>query len=129
VNFDPAWGWARVQVIHASPDTPEIDLLSNNAVAMDGLLYGDGLFTGISFAPGTYNFSVARSNKIAIDSQPNPVYINLPNMGLAPNTLYTIIAIGLRENIHALVLTDHIPVPPPPTATPIPTWTPTPVVQ
>lgn len=129
VNFDPSYGWARVQVIHASPDTPQIDLWSNNTIAMDGLLYGDGLFTGISFAPGSYNFAIARSNKIAIVSQPSPVYVNLPNTPLAPNTLYTIIAIGMRENIHSLVLVDPIPLPPPPTATPLPTWTPTPVVQ
>jgi hypothetical protein len=135
VNFDAVWGRARVQVIHASPDTPRIDLVANNFVAMDGLLYGDGLFTGISFAPGTYNFSIVASPANlagTLTPQPTPtvqptptiqpVFINIPNMPLAGNTLYTLIVIGLRENLHPLVLTDAIPLPPPPT----PTWTPTP---
>jgi len=135
VNFDPAWGRARVQVIHASPDTPKIDLLTNNVVAMDGLLYGDGLFTGITFAPGTYNLAVVRSNQLVGTAdataavQPAPVFIDMPGTPLAGNTLYTVIAIGLRENIHPLVLVDAIPLPPPPTPTLVPTWTPTPFGQ
>jgi hypothetical protein len=139
VNFDPVWGRARVQVIHASPDTPRIDLVANNFVAMDGLLYGDGLFTGISFAPGAYNLSIVASPANlagTLTPQPTPtvqptpgarpVFINIPNMPLAGNTLYTLIVVGLRQDIHPLVLTDVIPLPPPPSPTPVPTWTPTP---
>lgn len=133
VNFDPVWGRARVQIIHASPDTPRIDLVANNLVVMDGLLYGDGLFTGVSFAPGAYNLSIVASPANLAGTltpqptptwqpspTPRPIFINIPNMPLAGNTLYTVIVIGLRQDIHPLVLTDTIPLPPPPT------WTPTP---
>ncbi|MEP7287635.1 MAG: DUF4397 domain-containing protein [Chloroflexota bacterium] len=101
-NFSPSDGLARVQLIHASPDAGPITMSFNGQTALESLLYGDGLFTGIDALAGSYNIAVATTQRTP------PVVINLSNMGLAGNTLYTIVTVGLLKDIHPLILVDPL---------------------
>jgi len=99
-NIDSTVGMARVQLIHAAPETGAIDLLLNNQVTVNALLYGDGLLTGFNVQAGTYNLRIVPTDR----SQ--PVLVEMPNTALAPNTLYTLILTGTTSNLHPLLLAD-----------------------
>lgn len=94
---DLAEGQARVQVIHASPDAPAVDI----AVAGGPVLVGDLSFPDASGAldvdAGTYDLEVrpAGTEDVALD---------LPGVALEAGMVYDILAIGLLEDGSLTVL-------------------------
>jgi LPXTG-motif cell wall-anchored protein len=90
---------ARVRVVHASPDAPAVDVWVNGAVA-----FSNAPFTGITdyakLEPGTYNVQVSPTGAT------EPIVIDA-DLDLATMTDYTVVAVGMLENIEPLVLIDN----------------------
>jgi hypothetical protein len=89
---------ARVRVVHASPDAPAVDVLVN-----DGAAFTNAPFKGItdyaSLDTGTYNIKVVPTGAT------EPVVIEA-DLALEAKD-YTVVAVGLLENIEPLVLIDN----------------------
>lgn len=90
-------GKARVQVIHASPDSLPVDVRSGDNVVVKGLGFARASAT-LNLDPGNYNLAVVPSGAAA------PVVINLANTALNADTIYTVIAINTQDKIQSLVL-------------------------
>ena len=82
---------ARVRVVHASPDAPAVDVWVNGSVA-----FSNAPFTGITdyaaLEPGTYNVQVSPTGAT------EPIVIDA-DLDLATQTDYTVVAVGMLENI------------------------------
>jgi hypothetical protein len=91
-------GQARVRVVHASPDAPAVDVLVN-----DGVAFSNAPFKGITdyaaLDTGTYNVKVVPTGATS------PVVIEA-DLALEAQD-YTVVAVGLLENIEPLVLVDN----------------------
>lgn len=92
---------ADVRVVHASPDSPTVDVIANNDFAnplVDALSYPD--FTPfLSVPPATYNIKVvddATQSVIAIDA----------DLALAAGIFYNVLAVDTFTNIAAFIATD-----------------------
>ena len=89
---------ARVRVVHASPDAPAVDVLVN-----DGVAFSNAPFKGITdyaaLDTGTYNVKVVPTGATM------PVVIEA-DLDLEAKD-YTVVAVGLLENIEPLVLVDN----------------------
>jgi hypothetical protein len=89
---------ARVRVVHASPDAPAVDILVN-----DGVAFSNAPFKGITgyaaLNTGTYNVKVVPTGATT------PVVIEA-DLSLEAKD-YTVVAVGLLENIEPLVLVDN----------------------
>jgi hypothetical protein len=89
---------ARVRVVHASPDAPAVDILVN-----DGVAFSNAPFKGITgyaaLDTGTYNVKVVPTGATT------PVVIEA-DLSLEAKD-YTVVAVGLLENIEPLVLIDN----------------------
>jgi hypothetical protein len=89
---------ARVRVVHASPDAPAVDVWVN-----DGAAFTNAPFQGItdyaSLDVGTYNIKVVPAGAT------EPVVIEA-DLSLEAQD-YTVVAVGLLENIEPLVLVDN----------------------
>jgi hypothetical protein len=91
---------ARIRVIHASPDAPAVDVCANGSVAFSNA----GFPSATSYASldsGTYAVRVVPAN--AGCSSPGVIDANIPLIG---GTDVTVMAVGLLDNIEAIVLTD-----------------------
>lgn len=96
-GFFPRAGYARIRVVHASPDAPAVD------VAVKG---GPVLFAGLPFprassylsvAAGTYDLEVRAAGT-------DTVALSLPGVELEPGKVYTVFAVGsLREGTLTVV--------------------------
>jgi hypothetical protein len=88
----------RVRVVHASPDAPAVDILVN-----DGVAFSNAPFKGITgyaaLDTGTYNVKVVPTGATT------PVVIEA-DLGIEAKD-YTVVAVGLLENIEPLVLVDN----------------------
>jgi hypothetical protein len=89
---------ARVRVVHASPDAPAVDVWVN-----DGIAFSNAPFKGITdyaaLDTGTYNV------KVVPNGATEPVVIEA-DLALEAKD-YTVVAVGLLENIEPLVLVDN----------------------
>jgi hypothetical protein len=89
---------ARVRVVHASPDAPAVDVLVN-----DGVAFSNAPFQGITdyaaLDTGAYNVKVVPTGATT------PVVIEA-DLSLEAED-YTVVAVGLLENIEPLVLVDN----------------------
>jgi len=89
---------ARVRVVHASPDAPAVDVWVN-----DGIAFSNAPFKGITdyaaLDTGTYNVKVVPTGAT------EPVVIEA-DLDLEAKD-YTVVAVGLLENIEPLVLVDN----------------------
>ena len=96
---------AGVRVIHASPNTPAVDVYVNTLPGAGAPAIEDLAFTqGTSYVPlptGTYDFRVTPANATT------PVAINATGVAIDGNTDYTIAAIDFFNNIRPLVLVDN----------------------
>ncbi len=92
-------GMARVRVVHASPDAPAVDVWVNGNVAFAGAPF-KGITDYASLEPATYNVQVVPAGAT------EPVVIEA-DLGLSANTDYTVVAVGLLDNIEPLVLVDN----------------------
>lgn len=96
-GFFPRAGYARIRVVHTSPDAPAVD------VAVKG---GPVLFAGLPFpqaspylsvAAGTYDLEVRAAGTAT-------VALSLPGVRLEPGKVYTVFAVGsLREGTLTVV--------------------------
>ncbi len=94
---------ANVRVIHASPDTPAVDVVANDnfsAPLVEDLTFAN--FTPfVSIPPGPYNIKVTGAN--------NPGIIPIDfNATLAAGTAYSVYAIGPLATLQQLVLVDDL---------------------
>jgi LPXTG-motif cell wall-anchored protein len=90
---------ARVRVVHASPDAPAVDVWVNGAVAFSNAPF-EGITDYAELAAGTYNVQVSPTGAT------EPIVIDA-DLDLAAGTDYTVVAVGLLENIEPLVLVDN----------------------
>jgi hypothetical protein len=88
-----------LQVIHASPDAPAVDIVVDGDVLVPGLAFPDA--TGFVEVPGsTYNVSVT------VAGNPGAVAIGPVNLDLIPGVRYSVFAVGELAAIEPLILTD-----------------------
>ncbi len=94
---------ANVQVIHASPDAPGVDLLVDNVVVNTAPLEFPNNTGYLELNPGTRNIKVNASGTTAtvIDA----------NLILAANTFYSVFAVDFLNNISPIVLEDDLTAP------------------
>ncbi|MGD2040576.1 MAG: DUF4397 domain-containing protein, partial [Anaerolineae bacterium] len=90
---------SRVRVVHASPDAPAVDVWVNGAVAFSNAPF-EGITDYAELAAGTYNVQVSPTGAT------EPIVIDA-DLDLAAGTDYTVVAVGLLENIEPLVLVDN----------------------
>ena len=90
--------YARVRVIHASPDAPAVDVWVNGAPAFTNLSF-KGITSYARLRAGTYHIQVVPHGVTS------PVVIDA-TLTLGKRTDYTIMAIGVLAHIHPLVLVD-----------------------
>jgi hypothetical protein len=88
-----------LQVIHASPDAPAVDIVVDGGVLVPGLAFPEA--TGFVEVPGsTYNVAVT------VAGNPGAVAIGPVDLDLDPGVRYSVFAIGELAAIEPLILTD-----------------------
>lgn len=88
-----------LQVVHASPDAPAVDVVVDGNVLVPNLPFP--VATGFLEVPaGTYNVSVT------VAGNPGAVAIGPVDLDLAPGVRYSVLAVGELANIEPLILTD-----------------------
>ncbi len=92
-------GMARVRVVHASPDAPAVDVWVNGTVAFSNAPF-KGVTDYSALDPATYKVQVSPTGAT------EPIVIDA-DLTLAAGTDYTVVAVGLLENIEPLVLVDN----------------------
>jgi hypothetical protein len=90
---------ARVRVVHASPDAPAVDVWVNGAVAFSNAPF-QGITDYAELEPGTYNVQVSPTGAT------EPIVIDA-DLDLETKTDYTVVAVGMLEDIEPLVLVDN----------------------
>ncbi|RYY95042.1 MAG: DUF4397 domain-containing protein [Chitinophagaceae bacterium] len=95
-------GTARVNVVHASPNAPNVDVRVNNAVALSNVAYGT--------ASGYSNVTAGNTN-IKISPTGTTTYVIDANVGLAANGAYSVFAIDSVSRIKAAVVADDLTAP------------------
>ena len=89
---------SRVQVFHASPDAPAVDVLVNGATAISSLDYKQGS-AAIRLDNGDYEIQVDGITPGGPATVIGPV-----TLGFAANTLYRVIAVNDVANIEPIIL-------------------------
>jgi hypothetical protein len=88
-----------LQVIHASPDAPAVDIVVDGGVLVPGLAYPDA--TGFVEVPSdTYNVAVT------VAGNPGAIAIGPVDLDLAAGVRYSVFAVGELAAIEPLILTD-----------------------
>ena len=90
---------ARLQVVHASPDAPAVDIRVNGDVLIPGLEFPNA--TGfVEVAPDTYSVSVT------VAGNPGAIAIGPVDLTLEPGVRYSVLAVGELAAIEPLILDD-----------------------
>jgi hypothetical protein len=89
-----------VQVLHASPNAPSVDVLVNGEVALNGVDYKDSSGWG-DFEAGTYSVDVQ-----GILPDGNAAVIGPADLPFEADTINTVVALNDVQNIEPLVLTQ-----------------------
>jgi hypothetical protein len=89
---------SRVRAVHASPDAPAVDILVNDKAAFTNAPF-KGITQYANLDSGTYNFKVVPTGA----TEPVVIEADLALEGQD----YTIVALGMLENIEPLVLVDN----------------------
>jgi hypothetical protein len=90
---------AAVQVVHASPDAPLVDILVNGGELVTDLAFP--VATGfVEVPPDTYTVAVT------VADNPGAVAIGPVDLPLAAGTQYSVLAVGELAAIEPLILTD-----------------------
>jgi hypothetical protein len=95
-NSGPA-GEARVRVVHASPDAPDVDVLVDGAPVLTGVPY---------LAASEYLEVAPGSRKLAVNAAGTATTVIDADVILVDGTDYTVIASGLLDAIEPIVLQD-----------------------
>jgi hypothetical protein len=88
----------RVQVVHASPDAPAVDVLVNGATAISDLDYKEAS-AAVGLEVGSYDIQVDGITPGGPATVIGPV-----NLAFAADTLYSVIAVGDVSNIEPVIL-------------------------
>ncbi|HNP65274.1 MAG TPA: DUF4397 domain-containing protein [Woeseiaceae bacterium] len=88
-----------LQVVHASPDAPAVDIVVDGSVLVPGLEFPDAT-DFVEVSGGTYNVSVT------VAGNPGAIAIGPVDLELAAGTRYSVLAVGELATIEALVLSD-----------------------
>lgn len=97
---DPPAPSTTVQVLHASPDAPAVDVLVNGEVALSGVDYKDSSGWG-DLDAGTYSIEVQ-----GILPGGNASVIGPADLTFDADTINTVVALNDVQNIEPLVLTQ-----------------------
>ena len=89
-----------LQVLHASPDAPAVDVLVDDAVALEGVDYKDGSGR-LVLEEGTYSIAVE-----GILPDGNAAVIGPVDLDFTGDTIYTIAALGNAAAIEPVVVTQ-----------------------
>ena len=90
---------ARLQVVHASPDAPAVDVRVNGDVLIPGLEFPNA--TGfVEVAPDTYSVSVT------VAGNPGAIAIGPVDLTLEPGVRYSVLAVNELAAIEPLILND-----------------------
>lgn len=89
-----------VQIVHASPDAPAVDVLLNGEVALTGVDYKDSSGWG-DFDAGTYSVEVQ-----GILPGGNAAVIGPADLTFEADTINTVVALNDVQNIEPIVLTQ-----------------------
>jgi Domain of unknown function (DUF4397) len=88
-----------LQVVHASPDAPNVDVIVDGSALVTDLAYPDA--TGFVEVPtGTYNVTVTAAG------DPGVVAIGPVDLDLPAGVRHSVLAVGPLASIEALILTD-----------------------
>ncbi len=88
-----------LQVVHASPDAPAVDVIVDGGVLVPSLAFPDAT-DFVEVAGGTYNVSVT------VAGNPGAIAIGPVDLDLAAGSRYSVLAVGELAAIEALVLDD-----------------------
>ena len=88
-----------LQVVHASPDAPAVDVIVDGNVLVPGLEFPDAT-PFVEVPGGTYNVTVTVANN------PGAIAIGPVDLDLDSGTRYSVFAVGELANIEALILAD-----------------------
>jgi hypothetical protein len=91
---------ARIRIVHASPDAPNVDIWVNGAVAVSNLAFNNAT-DYIALPAGDYDIAVTPTGGTAADAV---IEATLP---LAAGKDYTVAAVGQVADIEPLVLEDN----------------------
>ena len=90
---------ARLQIVHASPDAPAVDVRVNGDVLIPGLEFPNA--TGfVEVAPDTYSVSVT------VAGNPGAIAIGPVDLTFEPGVRYSVLAVNELAAIEALILDD-----------------------
>jgi hypothetical protein len=90
-------GEARVRVVHASPDAPDVDVLLNDAEVLGDVPY---------LTASDYLDTPAGDQKLEVNAAGTATTLIDTDVSLVDGTDYTVIASGLVEAIEPIVLQD-----------------------
>jgi hypothetical protein len=106
IDRTPTNGGVRVQVIHAVPDGPAVDVLATgieNPLLVGGLAYPNGTDSALNLASGIYNLAVVPSGA------QSPILLDLREVVLEADTIYTLYAAGRMNGLRAVILSSKTP--------------------
>lgn len=99
---------ARVRVVHASPDTPAVDIFVNGVRAFKGLAFKESTnYAGL--AAGLYQLQAVPAGKTLAQG---PMIIST-TAKLEAGKDYSVVGVGLQKNIEPLLLMDDNSLPDP----------------
>lgn len=99
-RLDPK-GNARIDVIHAAPDTAAIDVLINGGAVIRTLSFGRKNLVPLE-VPALDPVDI----QITLADQTDQIVLDQPDFRLESGTIYTILAVGTAGNLRAIVLTS-----------------------
>ncbi|MCQ9280577.1 DUF4397 domain-containing protein [Priestia aryabhattai] len=103
-DMNVAKGKSKIRIAHFSPDAPAVNV---------GINHGPTLFKDTTFKQmtnysevdaGTYDLTIATS-------QDNKKILEIPNLNLEANTVYTVLAINKADSLETLLLKDNTAMP------------------
>lgn len=93
---------ARVMVVHASPDAPNVDVRINNSVALTNVAYpANSPYTAVAAGNANIKISPAGTTTYVIDA----------TVPLSANTSYSVFAIDSVSKVKPAVVTDNLTAP------------------
>lgn len=95
-------GSAKVRVVHASPDAPPVNVQVNGSPAFTDVPFGT-VSDYTELPPATYN--------VSIEGAEDGTFLFSANLELQADTDYTVVAMGLAEDLSVQVYTDDNAVP------------------
>lgn len=94
---------ARVRVIHASPDAPNVDVaVQAGAVVVSNLAYPNATATYLELAAGTYPLEIRAAGS-------SSAVLKFSTPALEANKVYTVFAVNTVSNLEVVAVADAAP--------------------